>query len=337
MTRTTGCALFALPLLLSGIANATGIDDSLRACLEMQGQAPSAQALECYNRATQEQLKKSGAEQPSAPSAQVHGRSLAEEWAPSDERLHNYKQMYFLFYSRSSRPNDAPTSPNPDNQVPASYPLDNEEMKFQISVKGRMLGEGRNTLWFGYTQLSFWQFFDKVHSQPFRENNFEPEVIFSHRLEDQAQDSDFAPSFVNLGLVHQSNGQVLPRSRAWNRVYIQAGLEHDFGGERKLAMLPRLWKRLGGGGSDDDNPDITDYLGHGDLEIRYRHNDYAVLSALVRIRSFQLDLAVSSKLVTSLLHSTNLHLQYFDGYGESLIDYNQRHHTLGVGISMPFE
>jgi len=337
MTRTTGCALFALPLLLSGIANATGIDDSLRACLEMQGQAPSAQALECYNRATQEQLKKSGTEQPSAPSAQVHGRSLAEEWAPSDERLHSYKQIYFLFYSRSSRPNDAPTSPNPDNQVPASYPLDNEEMKFQISVKGRMLGEGRNTLWFGYTQLSFWQFLDKVHSQPFRENNFEPEVIFSHRLEDQAQDSDFAPSFVNLGLVHQSNGQVLPRSRAWNRVYIQAGLEHDFGGERKLAMLPRLWKRLGGGGSDDDNPDITDYLGHGDLEIRYRHNDYASLSALVRIRSLQLDLAVSSKLMTSLLHSTNLHLQYFDGYGESLIDYNQRHRTLGVGISMPFE
>jgi phospholipase A1 len=337
MTRTTGCALFALPLLLSGIANATGIDDSLRACLEMQGQAPSAQALECYNRATQEQLNKSGTEQPSAPPAQVHGRSLAEEWAPSDERLHSYKQIYFLFYSRSSRPNDTPTSPNPENQVPASYPLDNEEMKFQISVKGRMLGEGRNTLWFGYTQLSFWQFFDKAHSQPFRENNFEPEVIFSHRLEEPAQGSDFSASFVNLGLVHQSNGQVLPRSRAWNRVYLQAGLEYDFGGERKLAMLPRLWKRLGGGGSDDDNPDITDYLGHGDLEIRYRHNDYAVLSALVRRRSLQLDLALSSKLVTPLIHSTNLHLQYFDGYGESLIDYNQRHRTLGVGLSMPFE
>src|SRR3970040_2081849 len=103
-------------------------------------------------------------------------------------------QIYLLFYSRSSPPKDAPTSPNPDNQVPASYPLDNEEMKFQISVKGRMLGEGRNTLWFGYTQLAFWQFLDKVHSQPFRENNFEPEVILSHRLEDQAQGSDLAAS-----------------------------------------------------------------------------------------------------------------------------------------------
>ncbi|MBU1775548.1 MAG: phospholipase A [Gammaproteobacteria bacterium] len=262
--------------------------------------------------------------------------SLAEQWTPSEQALRMYKQNYFLFFAHSSNPNDTPTSPNPANQVPPSYQLDQNEMKFQISLKAHMMGEGRSTLWFGYTQLSFWQFYDFERSQPFRENDFEPELILSHRPEGKEL-GGFDASFLNLAIVHHSNGQVLPRSRAWNRVYLQAGLERDFGEGRKLALLPRVWKRLGAGGAEDDNPDIAEYLGHGDLELRYQHNGLATLTALLRIRSVQLDLALSSELVTPLLHNTSLHLQYFDGYGESLIDYNQRHRTLGIGISMPFE
>lgn len=328
------CLLMAL-LCLPGIALAAGAGDKLRACLEMQDKVPSEQALECYNRAAQEQLNQSEAKK--QPSAKIYPKSLAEEWAPSDDSLHSYKPIYYLVYSHSSRPNNSPTSPNPNNQVPASYTLDNKEMKFQISVKGHMFGENRTTLWFGYTQLSFWQFYDWEHSQPFRENNFEPELIISHRPRDAALVAGWSASFINLAFLHQSNGQALPRSRGWNRAYLQAGLEQNLGDERRLVLLPRLWYRLGGGGIDDDNPDIEHHLGHGDLELRYHHNDKAVLTALARIHSLQLDLALSSKLVTPLLHSTNLHLQYFDGYGESLIDYNQRHRTMGVGISMPLK
>jgi phospholipase A1 len=330
MTRcmTAGGSLLALLLPLAGNAHA---DDRLRACLEMQDKVPSAQALDCYRRAVQEHLGQTAAEE--RPPAS-HRRSLAEEWASSNELLHVYRQNYFLF-SHSSKPNDAPTSPNPDNQVPGSYPLDNNEWKFQISIKAHMLGENRHTLWFGYTQLSFWQFFDHAHSQPFRENNFEPELIYAYRPEPAASQDAVQASLLKVGLVHQSNGQVLPRSRAWNRLYVQAGLERELGDDKKLVMLPRLWKRLGGGGSDDDNPDIADYLGHGDLEIRYCDGTSS-LSLLARIHSLQVDLSLSLNEMTSL-HNTNFHLQYFDGYGESLIDYNQRHRTLGVGFSMPFE
>ncbi|WP_459722026.1 phospholipase A [Sideroxyarcus sp. TK5] len=176
-----------------------------------------------------------------------HRWTLAEQWTPSDQALRMHRQNYFLFFARSSNPNDTPASPNPANQVPPSYQLDHNEMKFQISLKGHMMGEGRNTLWFGYTQLSFWQFYDFERSQPFRENNFEPELILSHRPEGQKV-GGFDAAFVNLAIVHHSNGQVLPRSRAWNRVYLQAGLERDFGDGRRLALLPRVWKRLGGGG-----------------------------------------------------------------------------------------
>ena len=322
MTKPT---LLALLLILSNVAFAANED--LRECLKMQDKAPAEKTLDCYRDAAQGRL---------APSAKPKSKSLAEQWAPTEDGLRMYKQIYFLPFSRSSNPNNAPTSPNPANRVPPSYALDKDEMKFQISVKGHMLGEHRTTLWFGYTQLSFWQFYDWGHSQPFRENNFEPELIVSHRPEDWAPIAGFATGFINAGFVHQSNGQALPRSRAWNRFYLQAGLEHDFGGDRKLALLPRVWTRLGGDGGND-NPDIEDYLGHGDLELRYQHDSRALLTALLRTRSVQLDLALSSELVTPLLHSTNLHLQYFDGYGESLIDYNQRHRTVGIGISMPYE
>jgi phospholipase A1 len=319
----TACLLLALPAITQAA------DDDLRACLDMHGNAPTEQTLACYRDAAQQRVAQ--------PAKKTYRKTLAELWAPTEEGLRMYKQIYFLAYSHSSNPNNAPTSPNPNNQVPPSYALDRDEMKFQISVKGHMMGENRTTLWFGYTQLSFWQFYDWAHSQPFRENNFEPELIVSHRPQDWAPVAGFDTGFINAGFVHQSNGQMLPRSRAWNRIYLQAGLENDLGDERRLIMLPRVWKRLGGGGSDDDNPDIEHYLGHGDLELRYQHNAKAMLSALLRIRSVQLDLALSSELVTPLLHSTNLHLQYFNGYGESLIDYNHKHHTLGIGISMPFE
>jgi len=267
----------------------------------------------------------------------VRDRSLAAEWTPSDEALRVYKQTYFLFYSHSSQPNSAPTSPNPNNQVPFTYPLDNKEMKFQISVKGHILGENRHTLWFGYTQQSFWQIYDTEHSNPFRESNYEPELIYSFRPDSLRLGSKVNVSHLNAGFAHQSNGQALPRSRGWNRAYFQAGLESDFGDHGKLALLPRVWKRIGGGTIDDDNPDINHYLGQGEIEARYYYGR-GVLSMLARIHSFQLDLAIPAPSLLGIrIHNTNLHLQLFSGYGESLIDYNQRHHTFGVGISLPFE
>lgn len=335
MMKKTRCALLLLPLFLAGIAHATG-ENELKTCLDMQDKVPAAQALECYNQATQAYLAKDETGKSSKPLVTARNRSLAEEWTPSGELLHVYKQNYFLFYSHSSQPNNAPTSPNPNNQVPASYPLDNKEMKFQLSVKGHFLGENRHTMWFGYTQLSFWQIYDSAHSTPFRESNYEPELIYSYRPEHHVR-GGMSTGFLNVGIVHQSNGQTLPRSRAWNRIYFQAGLERDFGDNGKLALLPRWWKRIGGGTLDDDNPDIARYLGHGDLEVRYYY-EQAVLSALVKRHSLQLDVAIPPpKLFGIELLNSNLHLQYFDGYGESLIDYNQRHRTFGIGISMPFE
>jgi phospholipase A1 len=333
--RTTAPALLICLLSCSIPALAEVGQVPLQSCLDLQDRGESDQALACYKRAARSQQALGEAKAPNPPSVAVGGRTLAEEWTPLDGvPLKLYKQTYFLV-THTANPNNAPTSPNPLNQVPFSYPLIHKEVKFQISIKSDLYKfSDRHVLWAAYSQQSFWQIFDTKHSNPFRESNYEPELIYSFRPEDMGSKSSVVASFFNAGLVHQSNGQSLPRSRGWNRLYVQAGLEHDFGNEQRLAILPRYWKRLGGGGIDDDNPDILHYLGHGDVELRYYHG-HGMLSAIVRSRSQQLDLAVPLRALN--VKNANLHLQYFHGYGESLIDYNQGHTTLGIGLSMPFE
>ncbi len=332
MKRTCRLTVPACLFFLASTANAAENKASLQTCLETQDKIPVEQALDCYKRAAQEQQAK--ADMPE-PAMGLRSKTLAEEWAPSDGvPLKVHKQNYFLV-THTNDPNNAPTSPNPENQVPFTYPLNHKEVKFQISIKSDLIDfNEKQSLWGGYTQQSYWQVFDTQHSNPFRESNYEPELIYSYRPESLTFGPGVVASFFNGGLVHQSNGQSLPRSRSWNRIYVQAGLERDFGDDGRIAVLPRYWKRFAGGGPDDDNPDIVHYMGHGDVELRY-YLGHGMLSAIARSHALQVDLALPLRALN--IKNADLHLQYFHGYGESLIDYNQGHTTLGIGISLPFE
>lgn len=252
-----------------------------------------------------------------------------------------YKQNYFLL-TYTNTPNNTPTSPNPKNTPVSSNDYKPVEAKFQFSLKTQVphlaaIGDA-NSIWFGYTQQSNWQITDTLNSRPFRENNYEPELIFSHRFanSDKPSNRQISPRFVNIGMVHQSNGQSLPRSRSWNRYYIQFGLEREFDDNNSVALTVRPWVRRDESLASDDNPDITQHLGRGDLELLYWHGD-RLLSALARSRSLQLDYSMPSPFGRNTSKSLHCHLQAFTGYGESLIDYNQYHSTVGFGFSLPYD
>lgn len=266
-------------------------------------------------------------------SSSYSGHGLAREWEPTYE-IKQYKQNYILLYALSSAPNNLPTSPNPLNQVLVPYALDNRDMKFQISLKLALADyQEYGALWFAYTQVSFWQFYNKANSQPFRETDYSPELIYSLR--------PFDGSILNFGLQHESNGESNPRSRSWNRVYIQPGVDlFDFDGAR-LSVIVRWWQRFQESPANDDNPDITDFLGYREVEWRFMQDNGWQIKSLTRSKSIQLDIAAPW---TSWLmepdgdeHPLNIHLQYFSGYGESLLDYNQGHVTWGLGLSLPLE
>jgi phospholipase A1 len=235
---------------------------------------------------------------------------------------------YFLPIKYSSAPNSTPFQ---DTFTQPDLGLDSIETELQLSfkIKGMegVFGHDNIDLWFGYTITSFWQAYNSTISSPFRETNYEPEAMLVFRTNYGI--GDFRGRFINLGLVHQSNGQSGGLSRSWNRVYTQFGFERG-----NLALLVRPWLRLPEIDGSDDNPDIEDYMGHGDLLAVYRKGRNAY-SLLLR-DNFKSDNHGALKLNWSfpLYGRLKGYVQYFNGYGESLIDYNHRQQSFGLGVSL---
>ena len=239
-----------------------------------------------------------------------------------------HRPNYFLPIKLSNSPNDTPFQ---DTFVQPDLGLDKLEAELQLSfkIKGMegVFGHDDFDLWFGYTITSFWQAYNDDISSPFRETNYEPEVFLTYRTDYEI--AGFRGRFINLGMVHQSNGRGEGLSRSWNRVYAQFGFERD-----NLAVLVRPWYRIPEP-DVDDNPEIEDYLGHGDLQVIYRKGRNAY-SLLLRNNFKRSDNRGAVKLNWSfpLYGRLKGYVQYFNGYGESLIDYNHSQQSFGLGVSL---
>ena len=235
---------------------------------------------------------------------------------------------YFLPIKYSNAPNNTPfqeTFTQPDLGLD---PVETElQLSFKIKAMEGVFGHDNVDLWFGYTVTSFWQAYNDSISSPFRETNYEPEAMLVFRTHFDI--AGFRGRFINLGLSHQSNGRGEGLSRSWNRVYAQFGFERD-----NLALLIRPWYRIPDI-NQDDNPDIQDYMGHGDLLAVYRKGRHAY-SLLLRNNLKTSDNHGALKLDWSfpLYGRLKGYVQYFNGYGESLIDYNHKQQSFGVGVSL---
>ncbi|MDL0432351.1 phospholipase A [Marinobacter sp. TBZ242] len=240
-----------------------------------------------------------------------------------------HRPMYILPVSYMRNANRTPSSPRL-GPTRYDYGIDNQEAKYQISFKVPLLTgwlDDRTTLWFGYTQRSFWQVYNKDDSAPFRETNFEPEIFLRY-----AMDHDIGPGTLNgvtLGLNHQSNGQSEPRSRSWNRIMASVAYSYD----RWLFMV-QPWYRLPD--SEDDNEDIERYLGHADYRAIYKWSENRTLSLTLQNNLRTEDNRTSVELGYSFPMGDTIkgYIQYYNGYGESLIDYNQRIERIGIGIML---
>ncbi len=246
-------------------------------------------------------------------------------------QLRAYKPMYLLPAFWTSRVNETPSSPNPDNTVTEPLPLQDIEAKFQLSFKTKFaenLFGDNGDLWGAYTQSSRWQVYNGEESRPFRETNYEPEVMLVFR--NNYSLAGWKGRMAGIGFNHQSNGRGDPLSRSWNRVIATIGLDRD-----NWALVLRPWWRVPDG-NDDDNPDIEDYIGRGDAMLTWTHRGH-MLTVLGRhsLRggddsrgALQVDYGFP------INRSFRGHLQLFHGYGESLIDYNHKATYVGLGISL---
>ena len=253
----------------------------------------------------------------------------AELFAP---RAH--KPVYLLPATWTDRLNRRPSSPAPDHTVTEAIDLRAVEAKYQISLKAKF-GDAKEfgipmSLWGGYTQSSRWQVYNGPESRPFRETNYEPELMLVVPLDREVL--GWRLRAAQLALNHQSNGRALPLSRSWNRVIGELAFER---GDWIVQLRP--WWRLPEDASDDDNPDITDHVGRAEVVIsRYWGGDHALTLQLRHSLRTGDRSRGSGQLEWVFPMSGTLHgvLQWWSGYGESLIDYNFRQNKIGLGVTI---
>lgn len=257
---------------------------------------------------------------------------LAKDSKLGPFQLRAYKPIYLFPAFWTSNKNETPQSPNPNNTVTVPEPLDNLESKFQLSFKTKIaenLFGDNGDVWGGYTQSSRWQVYNAEDSRPFRETNYEPEVMLVFR--NNYSIGGWKGRMTGIQLTHQSNGRNDPLSRSWNRVILNFGFDRE-----NWALTVRPWYRIPEDAKDDNNADIEDYVGRADATLVYNKNGHEVaLMARHSLRSgdrshgaLQFDWGFP---INNLLRG---HVQVFNGYGESLIDYNHRATYIGLGISL---
>jgi phospholipase A1 len=237
----------------------------------------------------------------------------------------NYLLVGYYFTAPQTAPFEA--------QFPAEdVNINPVELKFQLSLKTMLISDliGKTgDLWVGYTNRSFWQAFNAQRSSPFRETNHEPEAWFDFATDRSLGSLHFKG--VNLGMVHQSNGQWGEVSRSWNRIY---GLFVFEQGDFYFAVKP--WWRLPESRSNDDNPEIEKYLGNFEFYALKKWRDQSLGIMLRNNLRFNSDNhgAVQLDYNFPLHNQLRGYLQYFSGYGESLIDYDHRVNTIGFGVML---
>jgi phospholipase A1 len=246
--------------------------------------------------------------------------------------VRGYKPVYLLPVFATSNQNERPQSPNPLNTVTTPEQLQNAEAKFQLSLKTKIwqgvFGD-EGDLWLGYTQSSRWQVYNSRISRPFRETDYEPEAMLV--FDTHYQVLGWEGRLLGIGINHQSNGRSNPLSRSWNRVVADIGFERD-----GWTVMLRPWWRVPEGGTDDNNPDISDYMGRGEVQVVREWNGQEF--GIMLRHSFRggSHSHGAAQFTWSFPLAGNLrgYMELFKGYGESLIDYNHNATYLGLGVSL---
>lgn len=276
---------------------------------------------------------------PSAGSSSIMSRLW--ELDATDKRrkfvVRTHLPNFLLPLHYTSSLNRAPQSPTRAALAPNERyrPL---EAKLQVSLRAKAVSDlllPDADLWLAFTQRSLWQLWNSQESAPFRSTDYQPEAIYVIPVPESMRPLPFGWQWrmLQAGFAHQSNGQTEPLSRSWNRVYLGAGFERG-----EFGLQWRVHRRVDESRDDDDNPDLTGHIGRGEIlatwlpglataGLTWRTN----LRSLKR-GSLQLDLTypVDSDEPVGL----RWYVQVFSGYGETLLDYNHRQTTLGLGLSL---
>lgn len=211
--------------------------------------------------------------------------------------------------------------------------------RFQLSFKYRLFDPGSgygaerpwlSAFYFGYTQNSLWDL--ESASKPFKDNSYRPSFFWKWERTDERTWLDGA----RLGWEHESNGRAGLESRSINILFLRPEWRWRREGGRILEFTPKVYTYL----NKSENPDIPAYRGYVDWRVRYDSGGQWIATAVARIGTAQhgsvlLDLSRRTRDMRVGPLSGYLHIQYFNGYGEDIVDYNVRRRSqLRIGLAI---
>ncbi|HWR93955.1 MAG TPA: phospholipase A [Flavobacterium sp.] len=247
-------------------------------------------------------------------------------------KISSYKFNYLTPARITNHVNTKPQSENPIYSTTEAVDYDNIEVKFQLSFKAKLIQsifKGKGDIWLGYTQIAHIQSYNVELSRPIREIDFEPELIFKYPIKVQLLGGHL--NSVGIAYNHQSNGKDFPLSRSWNRIIFDTTYENN-----NWIISIRPWIRLSEGDEidSDENPAITDYIGNGELNISYTYKRHLFYTNITHPFTHLYGGSIQLNYIFPITALLCGQVQFFNGYGETLIDYNFNQTTIGVGVSL---
>lgn len=211
--------------------------------------------------------------------------------------------------------------------------------RFQLSFKYRLFdtgsGYGARRPWlsgfyFGYTQTSLWDL--ESASKPFKDTSYRPSLFWRWDRAEARGSLDGA----RFGFEHESNGQAGIESRSINTLFVRPEWRWRWSDARALEFTPKLYGYL----DKSENPNIDDYRGHIDWRVRYDSGGQWISTAVARLSAaghgaLLLDFSRRTRDMRIGALSGYVHIQYFNGYGETIVDYNVRRKAqLRIGLAI---
>lgn len=211
--------------------------------------------------------------------------------------------------------------------------------RFQLSFKYRLFdpssGFGADQPWlvgfyFGYTQSSLWDL--SSESKPFRDTSYRPSFFWKWQHTDERAWLDAA----RVGFEHESNGQGGDTSRSVNTLFVRPEWRWSAGRGGLIEFTPKFYMYV----SKGENADIPLYRGYVDWRLRHDVGGQWITTAVVRVgtagkASLLLDMSRRTRDIKVGPLSGYLHVQFFNGFGESILDYNERRNAqLRIGLAI---
>ncbi len=212
-----------------------------------------------------------------------------------------------------------------DNHSSDFYKKNEAEFQFSFSIPIVRDINGKDwDIMVAYTHHAYWQIYNSDWSRPFRETNYMPELFSRYVYDKPKKIIGLNITALDVGYVHQSNGQIHLLSRSWDRIFARTLLQH-----KHFNVMLSAWYRLPERKDQDDNPDIQDFMGLGELELIRNFGKHKIHYKMPLLAKY---LSHDIKYSYPMQKGLRWYVSYQSGYGHSLIEYDRRTQRLGIGF-----